>query len=337
VVLSYEEDPGTPAARSIAARIDLGAALREMGSHEEAIEAYLAALDIAEDVGRADDPSNGAAHWGIGVSAHDSGKFRLALEHQQRARDLAAKAGNAQLVRLGHFNVGRALTELGRHAEALASFEEAQAGNESSATQAEMSGWRARSLVGLGVQEYNDARYEEAVRHLGEANEIRARINTDELAARAGILWKLAASERRLGMLEDARGHAEEAIEFLTKADGDQAASLALPLEISAMILAEAKELDEARARARKAGEIRAAQGEKADPWNRAVKAVVLDFAGQPKKAVKWLKGAAKQAKRDKHPQYGTILAELASFLLRHGKEDSAKKIEARIRSLKSR
>ncbi|MBI2945054.1 MAG: tetratricopeptide repeat protein [Candidatus Wallbacteria bacterium] len=320
---------------------DLGSCLRAMKQHERAIPVFQRALTIRSAAGNVSDPESGASHYGIGISAQELGKFELALEHQMQARDLAITAKNPELEALGHFNVGRALAGLGRHAEAVESFEKsvrmmAQIHGESSEMTREARDELARALVQLGVEEFEETAYSKSVAHLNRANEIRMKDNPGELAARSAILWKLASAERRAGQLAQARKHLEESVALGTRSSGADSLALAWPLELQSLVLAEMKQIKEAVPLFKRALAIRQKAGGEGLPWNIAVRATLLDINGQTDKASAAFEKASSMGREKKDALLGSILIEYAAFLLRHGQAEASKKLQVEVKGLRA-
>ena len=241
--------------------------------------------------------------------------------------DPAASAEDSLPARI---DLGEALRAQGAHEEAAGAYQGAiELARDLGRTDMPRLGG---AYLGMGISAASSGDCSLALESFAKAP---AGVDAEEVAdLQLRCLRKLTRVERRARRLSQAGAYAEQAIELGTRRVGADSPGLAPDLEQAALIHAEAGDVDGAKERARRASELRKANGEEDSPWNRTVKAIILDHAGQGRKAMQWLKHAAKQAADQDHPQRAAILQEFATFLRRHGKKKAAVRLEKKARSL---
>ncbi len=198
----------------------IGNALNKREEYDEAADRFLAALEIARDLGYED--AEGDCLIGLGNTRKSQGRFREALDLYARAVTLGEESGDRQTTSTAYGAMGALEKRLGHYRAARASFEK------SDAALGEERGKEENRVLGLDALASIDAvfgNYQKARARLEEALRLCDRSG---LEARAPfVLLHLAQVEADLQDLAGALSSAERGLEIAIRA-GHRKAELPL-------------------------------------------------------------------------------------------------------------
>ncbi|WP_203923227.1 AfsR/SARP family transcriptional regulator [Rugosimonospora africana] len=192
--------------------LGIGAALRDYGDYDRAIQHYTDALEFAERAGWPDGCAS--ANNNLGSAHLHAGQLRLAAEHFKRATDISRVTGKRSLLATHLGNLGLANYDMGNLRQSAECYEEAltierEIGNQ---------GGEARALHRLGNAEHRLGRLSEALHHLDTALTMYRKVGYR--SGEAGVLDSLAGVHRDAGRYQEALEYVRSALAIQEESGG---------------------------------------------------------------------------------------------------------------------